>query len=257
MDTKGSGGSFGRKIVVTTNDPERPRLELLCKGQVLVPIKAEPASVKFPDILRDDPAQEQTVEILRGDDGPIAPVLMPLSSKYIGAELTEIEPGERYALKVTISPPWPNGSLRRFIKLKTGVAHTPETSILVSAKIEPRAMAVPKHVSVRNTDSAFKQSIYLQWAGGPPKNIVKATCNDPKVTVRVKTAGGRQRVVVRIPAGHEPPPRTSYISIQTDDAEAPLLRVPIKYVGKARRSRLSGRSAGKEASAKSKSPATP
>ena len=229
-------GRFTRKIVVNTNDPAHTRELLTCIGHVLVPLKMSPRSANFGKVARDAPTQHKTVEMRRGDGGPVAPTLARTRGQGIDAKLREIAPGERYALDVTVSPPWPNGPLRGSIVLDTGVPEASQMTLPVSANIQARLEATPSTFRVTTRPrSGIWQTAILKWNGGPPGKILDVSCNDPHVSVTLQEASGRQQLVLRVPPGYEPARETYTVTVCTDDEEVPTLRIPVRYTTRGKR----------------------
>ena len=235
-------GTFKRKIVVNTNDPAHAREVLECVARVLVPIKATPRTAQFERVPRDAPAQHRTIELLPGDGGPISPSLLDTRGPGIQAKLREIEPGQRYALDVTVSPPWPNEPVSGLVRLQTGVPQAPQMSIRVFARVLPRVEATPKHLRLSPRPGSVTSSVIrFRWHDGPPGKLLGAACDDPNVTVTVKDTARGQQVYVQVPPGYQPARASSAVTIRTDDPQAPTVRVLITY----RRATKPGRRAGK------------
>ncbi|MBN2448410.1 MAG: hypothetical protein JXO22_16910, partial [Phycisphaerae bacterium] len=103
---------------------------------MLIPWKLEPTILNFGQVARDAESVTKTVMIKRGDGGPLNPELVTPSRDGLSAKLTEIQPGEQYELEVTLTPPWPNGTLSTAVLLKTGLKDIVQESVRVFARIE-------------------------------------------------------------------------------------------------------------------------
>ncbi|MFQ5806785.1 MAG: hypothetical protein ACE5I3_10080 [Phycisphaerae bacterium] len=244
ITTKRSG-PFTKRITVLTNDAKQQRATLECAGAVQVAFKMEPRTmlntVSFSEIPRDAETRRKTVTITRGDGGPLAPELLPVDHANVQASLREIEPGERYQLDVDIRPPWPkNNTVRTNLTLKTGVSEAPQETIRVYARMARRLRAKPPRFSIpQNIRSTRDLKVDLVWSGGKPGRILEATSSDPQTTVRIEDKDGQQVLVLQVPPEYTPPARrTGFVTVKTDDPEAPQLRIPI-YV---RSSRVGSRS---------------
>jgi len=214
---------------VTTNDPEHSSEILTCRGEVKVPIKMRPSSMRFKKIPRSATSQTQAVKLLRGDGGPIKPEIVPIEEEGIVAEITEVVAGEEYDLQVTLSPPWSSRQIRTNITVKTGVDEAPDSTLIVVADVERRVKAVPDRLTLlQQQETATTKTVKLIWAGDNPGKITKASSSDPKLGVRVDEVGGLQQVVVDVPAGYEFPRRLPSIIIRTDDKESPVVNIPVR-----------------------------
>ncbi len=228
-------GTFSRKIYVETNDPNHPKETLTCNGRIMEPVTLKPKRISFRQVSRTAPEQKQTVVITPGDAGPLKLKLIPVESKYFEVELREIETGQHYELEVTLKPPLPAKAVRTNLKLETGLAQSPQITILASATPRPHVVAKPRRFSVPTKRKAdWQQAVYLEWDDDAPHKILGATISPPGLTVKVIEKEGRQEVVLEVPKNYEPKPGVNAVTITTDDAEAPTVRVSVFFSRNAR-----------------------
>ena len=229
VSTSRYSGSFTKRATVYTNDANHQKETLVCTGQVRVPFRMDPARLTFGQITPDSPPQSKTIKITRGDGGPIAPELLPVSSQNVEATLREITPGEEYELKVDLVPPWPARILSTNLTLKTGVSQAPQDQIRVYARIMPRLSAERSQFRLpRDNSSEIDLRTRLQWSGGSPGKVLGATVSDPKLSVRIEEEQNRQYVVLHVPADYEAPVGQSVsVVVTTDDAKSPTLNIPV------------------------------
>lgn len=221
-------GKFTKKVAVTTNDAENRNPSLVCEGSVKVPFEMQPAAISFNQVERDAKAQRKTVRITRGEGGPLAPELAPLTNENVKASLREVEAGEVYELDVELVPPWPNRAIQAYLTLKTGVKEVPEERIRVYARVAPRLSSIPARLTIpRNIESDLDLRARLVWSGGTPGKILEVKASDPKLTAELQEGeNGQQAVVVHVPKGYEPPARARhFVTVKTDDEAAPMLRI--------------------------------
>ncbi len=230
--TRGRSGSFSRNIMVTTNDPANARVKLVCEAQVLAAVRKSPKSASFGRLDRKAGPKDKTISLTRGDAGPIKPELAGPIPKGVTASIEEIEAGERYALNVTVDAAQSNGPVKGNLKIRTGVAESPETSIRVYATVPARVEAVPRTFSVPRDKSVDQQvPVNFRWSDGRPDKLVAATPNDPNLEALVEEVDGRQRVVLRVPAGYRPTGGRHFVTVTTDDESFKSFQVPIRYAG--------------------------
>ena len=120
---------------MTTNDTSHRQVTLTCTGQVLVPFKAQPRYANFRGIDEATTPEPRTVTIKRGDGGPLELEVVGAGNPGVQWELREIKAGEHYELLVGLSPPIKAGKLRSWLKIRTGIEESPETTIPVYADI--------------------------------------------------------------------------------------------------------------------------
>lgn len=227
MSTRARRGAFAKAIRVQTNDAQNRSTTLTCKGRALVPFTTNVRIVNFTALSRDGGPQTRTVEITRGDGGPLALELLPIKEPQLSAQLREIEAGERYEMDITLSPPWPTGTFRGGISLATGVSEAPVEMVTVLGRIPPRLKANPPRFSVPN-ELAEKTEMRarLIWSGNNPGKVLDAVPSDKTLEARVEEKNGVSYIVLVVPADFKPRGVAS-VTVMTDDKEAPNIRIPI------------------------------
>lgn len=243
IPTSNRRGELLRRVTVTTNDRANISAQLECLAKVLSAVKCEPDLIAFGQIERDAPEQVQTVTISRGDGGPLHPKVVSTSGNTEAeTELKELEPGEKYELRVAIKPPWPNNAIRGNITLETGVEQAKFQEIAYYASIPPRLQAEPARLMVRPDPEREARSIAtLRWSGGPPGKVTEVTVSDPQVKAAVQESEGNQIVVIDVPAGYRPTQRAgNIVTVLTDDPAVPSISIPIYVVNAAGRTMPAG-----------------
>lgn len=226
-------GPFAKEITVACNDRATPTLSLQGEATVMIATRKQPEVVNFSQIKRDTPEQKQTMTITRGDGGPLKPKISSIGNPQIKAELREIEAGEKYALDVTIAPPWPNGMLQGVIMLDAGVEQAPPETIHVFASVVPRFQAVPAQLMlVAEPKTDADMNARLSWDGEPGK-ILAVTTSDPATSAEVTEKDNAQFVVLHVPAGYNPQNKHGNIAIRTNDPIVPVLKIPFTVVNPA------------------------
>ncbi len=230
--TGGRPGSASREVPVQTNDRAMPTFRLEAAMMIMTALKADPPSASFIKVARSAGPQTQVVKLKRGDGGPLNPKITKCNPAAVSATVREVEPGEQYEVTVTVSPPWPNGSLNGSVMIDTGVPEAGQESIPVAATITPRLAAQPASFRVpAKLDADADLQAKLVWSDGQSANVLGATVNDSKCEVRVDEADGQQVIVLHVPAGYQPArPMGLMVQVQTDDPEAPTLQIPISSV---------------------------
>lgn len=221
---------------MTTNDVENPNPTLTCEGSVKAPFEMKPSLVNFGTIERDSEAQRKTIKITRGDAGPLALELGPISSENVKATLREIEAGESYELDVELVPPWPKQTIRTSLTLKTGVEQVAEEKITVHARIAQRLRVAPPRFAIpAQLVSDLDLKSRLVWSGGSPGKVVEVTSSNTGLSASVEESGGRQAIVLHVPRDFKCSPHASdYVTVKTDDKDAPSLRIQVHAAGKTR-----------------------
>ncbi|HOO17390.1 MAG: hypothetical protein KBH81_03810 [Phycisphaerae bacterium] len=226
-------GDINRKIRVQTNDPNNANVELTCKGKILVPFRTDPATINFGKIGRDSGPVTKTVNLTRGDGGPLNPKIGKMDSS-LSAELREIEPGEKYALDITVSPPWPNDKLRGSVTIETGLEEAPTETVRLFGQVDPRLKTEPKSfVLPADPPEDLDLRVALVW-DGPPGKAIGATATDQTLKAELIEEDGKQFVSLHVPAHYQRKQKMALsVNVTTDDPAVSSLRIPISATGAA------------------------
>ena len=221
-------GTFSRNISVSTNDPNAPTVKLTCAGKILEPLYMNPKVISFGRISRKDNPPPKTATITRGDGGPLKLKLKTLKTPGFKVELREIEAREKYELEVQIIPPFNSRRTRVNLEFDTGIPESPTVTLRAYASIPARVTAIPRRFTIPgNRQDVWKATARLVWDDAVSYKILEASVNDPKLTVRVVEKSGTQRVELEVPKDYDPGTTPRAVTIKTDDAQMPTIRVPI------------------------------
>lgn len=184
VDTKTFSGPIAKSILVVSNDPDRPQLNLFVKAIVKPFVDVLPnAYVRFSVIKGD--SESQSV-ILVSDEKSFKPVVAEAAQPYVKAEIAPAgekdkipgRSGEQYRLKLTITGDAPEGLLNAPVRITTGVAQQGQVEIPVAGIVRARVQVTPVMVNFGNF-TAGKDPI--------TRNII-VTNNKPSVLVKVTRA---------------------------------------------------------------------
>ena len=222
-------GVISRTVQGESNDRDAPKFALECAADMRVALNIEPIAVNFGNISRTAEAQTKVLAVTRGNGGPISPKVTNTGNEQITAEVTEIEAGERYEVKVTANPPWPNDMLNGKLVLETGVEQSPSEDVTVYLRITPRLATAPNSFRIPfDVKSDLVLDAQLQWADGSPGKILEAAVNDPNLTVEVKEDGDQQKIALHVPAGYAfVQNKKLFVTLKTDDPAALSVQVPV------------------------------
>lgn len=247
-------GPFSRKVILSSDDPNKPSTMLVCKGTVRSAIKADPPRLTFGKVTRDSGPLTKKVIIRRGETETLDLKLLPHSMKNMQVDLKEIEPGERYELTATLSPPWPNDPIRGSLTFQTGAKECPQARLDVIMLIDPRVVVQPKQVVVAaRGETAGEYRTTLRWPGESKHKVLGASINDDKLAVSVEPQGSLTSIVLTVPEDLASIAGYRVITVQTDDDQMPVLEVPVRFLGQRGGVRRVQPAAGNKAAAASRS----
>jgi hypothetical protein len=184
VDTKTFSGPISKSILLVSNDPERPQMNLFVKATVkpFVDVLPQPF-VRFSVIKGDSAGQDV---LLVSEEKTFKPTIAETSQPYVNAEILPAgdkdkipgRAGEQYRLRINVTGDAPDGLLNAPIRLNTGVTEQPTLEIPVSGIVRPRVSVTPVMVNFGNF-TAGKDPI--------TRNII-VTNNKPTVPVKVTKA---------------------------------------------------------------------
>jgi hypothetical protein len=184
VDTKSFSGPISKSLLIVSNDPERPQLNLFIKATVkpFVDVLPQPY-VRFAVVKGDSDTREV---ILVSEEKTFKPSVAEVAQPYVKAEVAPAgdkdkiagHPGDQYKLKITIGPDAPEGLLNAPIRVSTGVTQQPTIEVPVSGLVRERVSVTPKLVNFGNF-TAGKDPI--------TRNIV-VNNNKPQTAIRVTRA---------------------------------------------------------------------
>jgi len=240
VDTKTFSGPIAKSILVVSNDPDRPQVNLFIKAIVKPFVDVLPnAYVRFSVIKGDSDSQNV---ILVSEEKTFKPVVAEAAQPYVKAEIAPAgdkdkvagHPGEQYKLKLTVTGDAPEGLLNAPIRITTGVAQQPTVEVPVAGIIRARVQVTPVLVNFGNF-TAGKDPI--------TRNII-VTNNKPTVPIKITKAeasvagfltdivptqeGISYTIVVKPTDKVKKGPVDGVLKLFTTDKEKAVIELPLK-----------------------------
>lgn len=240
VDTKTFSGPISKSILLVSNDPDRPQINLFIKATVKPFVDVLPnAYVRFSVIKGDSDSQSL---ILLSDEKSFKPAVAEASQPYVKAEIAPAgekdkipgHPGEQYRLKLTVTGDAPEGLLNAPVRITTGVSQQPQVEVPVAGIVRARVQVTPVLVNFGNF-TAGKDPI--------TRNII-VTNNKPTVPVKITKAevsvagfltdivptqeGVSYTVVVKPSDKVKKGPFDGIVKLFTTDKEKAVIELPLK-----------------------------
>jgi len=228
-------GTFEKGITISSNDPVTPELRLKLRGEVKRYVEVIPSSANFGKVTSQEP-QERVLNITNNRDEPLKLTLVPSTDSKFKYDLVEKTPGKQFDLHVTAAPPFEEGTLKSTLTINTNVEQQKDLQVEVLATVPARLEVQPTVVTLTRakTEGApvegLSRVIKFTNYGKTPTKVLEATVDDPAVSVSVteRKAGEAYTIQVQMPPGYDPPPPGRTITLKTDDAQKPVITVPIQ-----------------------------
>jgi len=206
--------------------------------------------VDFGKLPRDAGPQTKSIVFERGDGGPLDLKVLGIEPPFgtkdgpapdsVEATVRMLERGERYAVDITVKPPWPNQWIHGRVRVSTGVKEQPEDEVDFSVQLEPRVnfglepTAVarlwtqpPQFAVPQVAYGALELLATLVWSEERPAGqILGVAVNDDALTAELVEHDGAQEVVLHVPDGYRPA-KDRWVELKTSDEAVPTFRIPV------------------------------
>jgi hypothetical protein len=243
VDTTGFSGPISKAVLVFSNDPATPQVNLVIKADVRAFIEVLPRPlVIFRNVLQGEPASEKLV--LASADGSDFKVQSAEASggpyQLAYRELPEKEriqdrKGSQWELTVTIPANAPEGMLNQKIVVKTTAAKAPEVAINVTGAVRAVVQVIPAQVNFGTVggDALVGQNfLVVNNRQGAELQLSDVKVDNPNFSTEVipLQAGQRYQVAVSMKAGVPKGTQKATVTITTSDPLRKLLEVPVQAV---------------------------
>ncbi|MCH7883723.1 MAG: redoxin domain-containing protein [Planctomycetes bacterium] len=231
--TKKLRSRFEKSITVESSDPLNPKLRLKVRGEVKRYVDVVPANANFGTLFGGEP-QERVINITNNTDDPLEIKLSPPTTDDFEFTLEEKEPGKRFELRVSVSPPYKPGNLTSVITLETNKKAQEKVTVYARAKVPQRIDVQPTSIVVVEPSGTqtrgLSRVIRITNYGATPVKVLEATVDDPEITLTLseRTAGKAYTVMVQMPPNYSVPSTGRTITLTLDDKDKPTVEVPIR-----------------------------
>jgi hypothetical protein len=240
VDTKSFSGPIAKSILVVSNDPERPQVNLFIKAIVKPFVDVAPqAYVRFSVVHGDGASQEV---VLISEEKGFKPAVAETAQPYVKAQISPAgdkdkiagRPGEQYKLAVSVLPDAPEGLLNAPIRITTGVSQQPTLEIPVSGIVRPRVSVTPITVNFGNftagKDPITRNIVITNNKPATPIKVTKAEVSVPGfMTDVVPTQEGvSYTVVVKASDKVKKGAVDGKITLFTSDKEKGVIEIPLR-----------------------------
>lgn len=243
MDTTGFSGPVSKAVLVFSNDPATPQVNVVIKADVRAFIEVLPRPlIIFRNVLQGEPASEKLVllsadgsdfkvESAEASGGPYQLAYKELGEK----ERVPERKGSQWELTVTVPANAPEGMLNQKIVVKTTAAKAPEVTINVTGAVRPVVQVIPPQVNFGTVagDALVGQNfLVVNNRQGTELQLSEVKVDNPNFATEVipLQAGQRYQVAVSMKAGVPKGAQKATVKISTSDPLRKLIEVPIQAV---------------------------
>jgi hypothetical protein len=228
------GGKQMKNITVYTNIPgEGGSVKLSLQGEVWLPVDVQPTTVTFGRLTSEsasDPAQIQKVAITSNEEQSVELTNIRSTNPVYRAELTVIEAGKKFELRVALASPPKPGNNAGTIEITTGLKELPTLSVPVNAFVAPDVEVMPATLALPvEMTTATTRQLFVKNNAKAPMELSGLESSNPKmkVTLDETQPGMAYKLTVQVPAGHQVPEVGDKITFKTNNPTVPLVTVPV------------------------------
>ena len=145
LDTAQVGNFYEGVIVVTTDDPAQPEIQLQFDGNIISTVEVSPMPAFYISSQRGE-AKEATVEIISHEQDPLRIEKIESPSKLFTVDVQTVEEGKRYSVVLRMSPTAPLGKNNEVIKVHTSSVRSPVIQIGAHTFVRDRVYTFPQTV---------------------------------------------------------------------------------------------------------------
>ncbi len=259
FDPHGKQGDVTSKVIITSNDPARPEVNIPIKVHVKRAVKREPLGGLVIRTLDTKPGSSA---VLKLDNQLAEPMKLELTRNTISEvdiEIKEVTPGVSYEVIGKTNKEMKPGIIRGDLSFKSGLSREGTFSIPVRVQILSKIEAVPAAIYMRPQDTrSADRTVTLQYYGADGVNAFKVTdakSSHPSVTVTLEPTkaaapwllnmkppvSATVDAKVKVPPPSELPPGGVKIEFTTTDPDMPKIDVLVTADKAAFEERMYGR----------------
>ena len=240
VDTKNFSGPISKSILLISNDPDRPQLNLFIKATVKPFVDVMPTGYLRFSVVKGDSASQDVV--LVSEEKTFKPTVAEMAQPYVKAELIPAgekdkisgRSGDQYKLHVSVTSDAPEGLLNAPIRITTGVTQQPTVEIPVSGYVRSRVSVTPALVNFGNftagKDAITRNIIVTNNKPSQPIKVTRAEVSVPgfQTDVVPTQEGVSYTVVVKASDKVKKGTIDGTVKLYTTDKEKAVIELPLK-----------------------------
>lgn len=231
FDSTGFDGLITKEVVISSNDPEQPELNLVVEGTVYTSVTVSPTDAVFASFADASTNETKVIRITNNTAEPLALAAPESSNPAFVTELRTVREGKEFELKVTAVPPFGSVGIRGHITLKTNLPDRPVITVTALVVIQKPVTVVPSGLWVPAPPATQSRVTIRNNSGMAGFALSEPTVNLPGVTAAISEVepGRTFSVLLTFPAGFALPAGTQgELTVKTNNPRFPIVTVPIK-----------------------------
>jgi len=240
LDTTNFNGPISKSLLVITNDPEKPSMNLVLKADVQPILEVLPRPlVRFNAIQLEQVTDKVTVVSDQPEPFTISKAVSTVP--YITASVRKLGEGElvagkqksQYEVALTLTGKAPVGPINAEVVLKTDNPKAKEVPIKVFGVVRALLHVTPSQLQFGSVDAANspgRNVLLVNNREGQAVQVTGAEVNDPAFEAKIMTIeeGRRYQVTVTVKPDATPGTRDAVLTIHTTDPDFSTVKVPVR-----------------------------
>ncbi|HEU5401190.1 MAG TPA: DUF1573 domain-containing protein [Terriglobales bacterium] len=239
LDTEQVSKEFDGQIVLSTDDPKTPHLEMRFSGEVVPSLEISPKPVVVLVGQRGHSTRSE-LELVNHEPDPVQITGIEFPRERVDVRSKAIEQGRRYRLDFTLDSSAALGRNENFVVVHTTSQLTPEVRIALFTYVRERVYTFPDSVDLGQlslkeiradrqfTEKAAQTLMVYQLAGNQFHINIHTDIPGLHLTSDPGPKGDRYQITATLsPDITQPGPIQGEIVIETNDKEFPRLVVPV------------------------------
>jgi hypothetical protein len=243
-NSEGKQGHVESKVIIESNDPQRPTVEMPISGEVKRAVNRTPIGGLVIRTLETKPGQTGTVRL---ENQMPEPMKLRLSGsnlqEWLDIEIKEITPGQVYDVIGTTKKELPPEGLHGRLVFDTGLSKETELTVYARVDVLSRVQIVPPVIFLdpKRDNKPSERWVSLQYYGPGEFSVTKGESKTPGITVKLRPAEKPSfglekltpkitslvRTTVSLPPASAIPPEGAIIEYTTSDPLFPKVRVEV------------------------------
>lgn len=241
MDTDKLSGEVEAGVILRTNDPVSPWVELKMRGLIIPVIDIQPMADMFFSVYEGQ-AKEDAVIIVNNTGQPLKITKIEYESQRFEARMEPIKEGKEYTLLVKVNPDAQPGRTMEKVTLFTDNNRVPQVVVGVNIFIKRDVYTFPDEVNFGTIDleklnqnpqtiNLLIQTVLVKRREGKGTDFqIKLEYNIPFISIKKEPEN--QSETYRLDVSLMPERMTrgkidTLIRVLTNDKEVPEIRIPV------------------------------
>jgi hypothetical protein len=231
FNSAGFSGSVAKTATVTSNDPQAT-IVLQIKGDVWTPFFVSPKMALFNVSSETATSETKVIRIVSQVEQPVTLTGVEGTNAAFRTELTTVNPGKEFELKITSVPPFGPSSISAPVTVKTSASEAPTISVLAQLIVQQAVVATPERIILPSGPLTGTTTTVLTVRNNGKDPLAlsdpKINISGGEVTVKDVQPGKLFHVSVTFPTGFEvTPAKHVEVSLKSNHSKFAVIRVPV------------------------------